>query len=48
MDVPKYKPEGWRLFIDGSKRSLKCVILRTGNRHVGISIGHSTVKTKSR
>ena len=48
MDVPKYKPEVWRLFIDGSKRSLKCVILRTGNRYVGISIGHSIVKTKSR
>lgn len=48
MDVPKYKPEDWRLFIDGSKRSLKCVILHTGNRYVGISNGHSIVKTTSR
>ncbi|KAI6648441.1 hypothetical protein LOD99_8231 [Oopsacas minuta] len=42
MGVPQYRPEDWRLFIDSSKRSLKCVILHNGNLYVSIPIGHST------
>ena len=31
----------WRLFIDSSKRSLKCVLLHNGNQYGSIPIGHS-------
>ncbi|KAI6647375.1 hypothetical protein LOD99_12371 [Oopsacas minuta] len=31
MGVPNYNPSDWRLFIDSSKRSLKCVLLHNGN-----------------
>jgi len=42
MKVPNYRPEDWRLFIDSSKRSLKCFLLHIGNRFASISIAHST------
>lgn len=42
MGLPKYRPEEWRLFIDSSKRSLKCVLLHNGNQFASIPIGHST------
>ena len=31
----------WRLFIDSSKRSMKCVLLHNGNKLAFILIGHS-------
>ena len=31
----------WRLFIDSSSRSLKCVLLHNGNHYPSIPIGHS-------
>ena len=42
MGLPGYAPNEWRLFIDSSKRSLKCVLLHNGNRYGSIPIGHST------
>ena len=42
LGVNEYKPEEWRLFIDSSKRSLKCVLLHNSNMYVPIPIGHST------
>ena len=36
-----YDPTEWRLFIDSSKASLKCVWLHNGNRYASIPIGHS-------
>ncbi|KAI6658945.1 hypothetical protein LOD99_10864 [Oopsacas minuta] len=42
MGVPQYKPEDWRLLIDSSKRSLKCVLLHNGNKYASIPTGHST------
>jgi hypothetical protein len=36
-------PSEWRLFIDSSKRSLKCVLLNNGNKYGSIPIGHSTM-----
>lgn len=36
-----HDPEEWRLFIDSSSRSLKCVLLHNGNVHPSIPIGHS-------
>ena len=42
MKIPNYKPKDWRLFIDSSKRSLKCVLLHNGNRFASIPIAHST------
>ena len=45
MGLPAYNPEDWRLFIDSSKRSLKCVLLHNGNKYGSIPIGHS-VKMK--
>ena len=37
----EYDPRKWRLFIDRSFRSLKCVRLHSGNQHPLILIGHS-------
>lgn len=37
-----YQPNEWRLFIDSSKRSLKCVLLHNGNKHGAVPIAHST------
>ncbi|KAI6651281.1 hypothetical protein LOD99_5429 [Oopsacas minuta] len=36
-----YVPNDWRLFIDSSKQSLKCVLLHNGNKFSSIPIGHS-------
>ena len=32
----------WRLYIDSSKRNLKCVLLHNSNEYASIPIGHST------
>lgn len=45
MGLPAYDSSEWRLFIDSSKRSLKCVLLHNGNIYGSIPIGHS-VKMK--
>lgn len=42
IGLPVYRPEDWRLFIDSSKRSLKCVLLHNGNKYGSIPIAHST------
>ena len=42
VSVNEYKPEEWRLFIDISKRSLKCVLLHNSNIYAPMPIGHST------
>ena len=42
MGLPHYDPAEWRLFIDSSKRSLKCVLLHIGNDYAAVPIGHST------
>jgi hypothetical protein len=36
-----HEPNDWRLFIDSSSRSLKCVLLHNGNQYPSIPIGHS-------
>ena len=40
--LTEYFPHDWRLFIDSSKRSLKCVLLHNGNKLDSIPIAHST------
>jgi NADH:ubiquinone oxidoreductase subunit len=42
IGLSEYNPSEWRLFIDSSKRSLKCVILNNGNKYNSIPTGHST------
>ena len=42
MGLPHYDPAEWRLFIDSSKRSQKCVLLHIGNDYTAVPIGHST------
>ena len=42
MGILEYRSQDWRLFIDSSKRSLKCVLLHNGNKYASIPIGHST------
>nr|CAI5820804.1 unnamed protein product [Callosobruchus analis] len=42
MGLSAYIPDEWRLFIDSSKRSLKCVLLHNGNKYGSIPIAHST------
>ena len=41
LGVTPYSPTEWRLFIDSSKRSLKCVLLHNGNIFGTVPIGHS-------
>jgi len=41
MGVANYCPDDWRLFIDSSKQSLKCVLLDNGNIFGSIPIAHS-------
>ena len=41
LGISKYDPSEWRLFIDSSKKSLKCVLLHIGNLYGAIPIGHS-------
>ena len=43
MSLFHYEPEGWRLFIDSLKRSLKCVLLHNGNLFGSIPIRHSVI-----
>ena len=43
LGIPSYNPEEWRLFLNSSKRSLKCVLLHNGNKCRTVPIGHSTV-----
>ncbi|GFW77893.1 uncharacterized protein TNCV_3911031 [Trichonephila clavipes] len=40
MGLKKYQPSDWRLFIDSSKRSLKCVLLNNRNKYGSIPIAH--------
>lgn len=40
---PKYNPDEWRLFIDSSKGSVKCVLLRNGSKLTCVPIGHSVI-----
>jgi hypothetical protein len=40
--VPDYDPKDWRLFIDSSKRSLKCVLLHNGNVFASVPLAHPT------
>ena len=42
MDLNSYDSKECRLFIDGSKRSQKCVLLHNGNKFAAVQIGHST------
>ena len=43
MGLSQYNPNEWRLFIDSSKRSLKCVLLHNGNKFACVPIGHSVI-----
>lgn len=41
LGITLYTPSDWRLFLDSSKRSLKCVLLHNGNVYGAVPIGHS-------
>ena len=43
MGLSYYNSDEWRLFIDSSRRSLKCVLLCKGNQFACVPIGHSVV-----
>jgi len=42
-----YHPEDWKLFIDSSKRSLKCVLLHNGKKYASVPIADSTTLKES-
>ena len=42
LGIYHYDANSWRLFIDSSKRILKCVLLHNMNEYASIPIGHST------
>ena len=42
LGIKIYDPNQWRLFIDSSKRSLKCVLLHNGNKYGSVPLAHST------
>ena len=41
MGLVRYEASEWRLFLDSSKASLKCVLLHNGNEYASVPIGHS-------
>ena len=41
LSAGTYDSKDWRLFLDSSKKSLKCVLLHNGNKLPSIPIGHS-------
>ena len=41
LGVASYIPTEWRLFLDSSKQSLKCVLLHNVNLYEGVVVGHS-------
>ena len=41
LGVPVYHPNNWRLFLDSSKNSLKCVLLHNGNVYATFPIRYS-------
>ena len=41
MGLSAYRSNDWRIFIDSSKRNLKCILLHNGNQYGSIPIGHS-------
>ena len=43
MGLSYYNSGEWRVFIDSSKQSLKCVLLHKGNKFASVPIGHSVV-----
>ena len=43
IGLSKYNLDEWRLLIDSSKCSLKCVLLHKGNKFACVPIGHSVV-----
>ena len=42
LGIDHYDANSWPLFIDSSKRILKCVLLHNTNEYASIPIGHST------
>ena len=42
LGLPENDPNKWWLFIDSSKRALKCIVLHVGNIYSSVTIGHST------
>ena len=42
LGIVYYEANSWRLFIDSSQRSLKCVLLHNTNEYASIPISHST------
>ena len=46
MGLPEYNLDEWRLFIESSKRSLKCVLLHNGNKFAFVPIEHSEIVKK--
>ena len=42
LGMDRFEAEDWYLFIDSSKRSLKCVMLHNGNVYDSIPLAHSS------
>ena len=43
MEIDQYNSENWRLFMDSSKQSLKCMLLHSGNMYGTIPTAHSVL-----
>ena len=41
LGMPVYHPNDWRLFLDSSRHSLKCVLLHNGKFYAAVPIGES-------
>ena len=48
MGLAEYNPQEWRLFIDSSVRSLKCVLLHDDNKYASIPIGQGSATPGTR
>ena len=47
MGLSAYRSNEWRLFIDSSKKCLKCVLFHKGNQYESIPIEHSVTLKKN-
>lgn len=46
MALKQYEPSDWLLFIDSSKRRIKCILLDNRNENAGVPILQSTMLKK--
>ena len=47
LGIQTYIPEEGKLLVDSSRRSLKCVLLHSGNQYASVPLAHLTTMKES-